>query len=422
MALLDNIFHDLVDAHEIWSNSSLLPGFSNNLHNFLEERKLRPEFLGWFLENVRGKHAYMSPTRIQRLYMSVIEDSETTSNRQEFALVHLGKHYLKNEKLDDAKRIIVQLSSSCPEKKYMLSESVYRNGNSSLDDLIECMKLGNCDVIKLVLDKLEESKSCQLLRTEWFLNENFFAENDMFFSTSCYELCSSMLDLLESEEAFCIDRGKPGQDFVTSVKTRVENFLGISPDKDLWRLSRLKAVRLNQSVKDEHQHKMNREIRGLLTESRKELDRSVKKLGPKKKQFFYPRVIKGDFLETEDQMKETLGIKIEEVETRIRKDLKECRISSSSDVIGFLVNREHYIITQEAAWQVLWMNAINEDKHESQLDLAKLEENVLTAQKQANVSPGINCVLDIAHKVAEYVEQTRLVFNTVQSSSSSQTE
>ena len=103
--------------------------------------------------------------------------------------------------------------------------------------------------------------------------------------------------------------------------------------------------------------------------------------------------------------------------------MKECRISSSSDVINFLVKREHYIITQEGAWQVLWMNAINEDKHESQLDLAKLEKNVLTAQKQANVTPpGINCVLDIAHQVAEYIEQTLLVFNTVLSSTNSQTE
>ena len=58
----------------------------------------------------------------------------------------------------------------------------------------------------LVLDKLEASKSVQLSGPESFLKENFFAENDMFFSTSCYELCSSMPNLLDSEQAFCIDR------------------------------------------------------------------------------------------------------------------------------------------------------------------------------------------------------------------------
>ena len=99
--------------------------------------------------------------------------------------------------------------------------------------------------------------------------------------------------------------------------------------------------------------------------------------------------------------------------------MKECRISSSSDVIKFLANRKHHIITQEAAWQVLWMNAINEDKYECQLDLEKSEKHFLTAQKQANISPSIYCVLDIAPKVAEYVEQTCLVFTTVQSTTNS---
>ena len=235
----------------------------------------------------------------------------------------------------------------------------------------------------------------------------------MFCSTSSYEFCSSVLNLLDSEKAFRINREKLDQDFVTSVKTRVENFLGISYDKDLWRLYRLNAVKLDQSGKRVKQHEMNREILGVLCEARKELDRCVKKLGPKKKKFFYPRVVKGDFLETEDQVNEILGMPVEEVERRIKSELKECRISSScDDVIRFLVNREHYIITQEAAWQVLWMNAINEDKHESQLDLEKFEKRVLDLQKKAGVNPDINTVLDVTHKVAEYVEQALLVFDS----------
>ena len=89
---------------------------------------------------------------------------------------------------------------------------------------------------------------------------------------------------------------------MTSAKARVESFLELSYDKDLWRLHRLTAVKQHKSGKNVGQHETKREILGVLTESGKELDRSVKNLGPKKL-FYYPRVVKCDFLETGDQMK-----------------------------------------------------------------------------------------------------------------------
>ena len=418
---LNKIFDDLITAFNLCPDVFCFPKLPNKIVNFLEESKHTPEYLGWFLENIRGNTAFVGPTRVQKLYKSVIEDPDAATERKDFARLHLGRCYLRKGNFIDAKELFKQLPATCLEKNYLLSESVYSDKNSSEEDLKLCMELGNCDVIEMIFDQLEESKSKQLSETDRFSERNFCAQKEMFCSTSSYEFCSSVLDLLDSEEAFRINPETLDQDFVTNVKTRVENFLGISYDKDLWRLYRLNAVKLNQSGEDVRQHEMNREILGVLSEARKELDRCVKKLGPKKKKFFYPRVVKGDFLETEGQLKEILGMSVGEVERRIKSELKECRIGSSfDDVINFLVNRDHYIITQEGAWQVLWMNAINEDKHENQLDLEKFEKRVLDLQKKAGVDPDINTVLDVTHKVAEYVEQTLLVFERVQLSTSTQ--
>ena len=113
-----------------------------------------PEYLEWLQFHLRKRGGDI----VEELYDSVIEDAATEEKRKIFAHEHLGKFYLSKDRFDDAAALLRKSPSSCNERKYLLAESVMKHGKHSWDDLMECLQLGNCDVINLILNKLETIK------------------------------------------------------------------------------------------------------------------------------------------------------------------------------------------------------------------------------------------------------------------------
>ena len=70
-------------------------------------------------------------------------------------------------------------------------KSVVENPQRSMDDLRECLQIGNCDAIQLIFHELENEKQ-QTNSKEIFIDENFFASNKRiptpFLNRNNYEI------------------------------------------------------------------------------------------------------------------------------------------------------------------------------------------------------------------------------------------
>ena len=103
-------------------------------------------------------------------------------------------------------------------------KSVAENPQRSMDDLRECLQIGNCDAIQLIFHKLENEKQ-QTNSKEIFMDENFFASNKRiptpFLNRNNYEIWAKIKIILEKGNTFFIYGGKNS---TMAFQTKSESF------------------------------------------------------------------------------------------------------------------------------------------------------------------------------------------------------
>ena len=231
-----------------------------------------------------------------------------------------------------------------------------------------------------------------------------------------------MIDLMKQ-------RNQLDDEFREEMRSRIEKFLGISfhgasDPQEPWRFHRLKLMELkNRSLVDPTE--ISCEVWNVLLESRFELDRIMKKLrkdsDPRMTAPSYPRIFKCDRMTTEElieNLKEMSKWTLQQVKEAILTGLKVVKISRYGDqiskAIDFLAKSEHHIITQEGAWQLIWISQINLGKHQERWDLGKFLELIGRAKEEllqtSFDATSTDTAIEFAHTVAEYVEQRIAVF------------
>ena len=100
----------------------------------------------------------------------------------------------------------------------------------------------------------------------------------------------------------------------------------------------------------------------------------------------------------------------EEIEELIKEGFKE-KGKVPDDVLKFLARREHYIITKEAAWHSVWIETDNFYKHKDHSrDIKEFEEKLNGYRDIQKLDPPKTTAYDVAHKAAEFAEQTFALF------------
>ena len=416
---LDFCMKDLLSIKTLYPSEPIAPSYLNDLLTFFRKTMMRPEYEAWCLENMRNQY---DVTEVRRLYTSAIEDAQIADERKYFARFHLGKHFMDDQMYQDAIDCLGSVPSTYEQRDRLLSDClVFHSINRSIDEMNQCISLGNCNAIPLMLARLEEKKRITVI-SDVLIQKRPPWENDFFFSSNNFQVCSSLIDLMKQ-------RNQLDDEFREEMGSRIKKFLGISfhgasDPQEPWRLHRLKLTELkNRSPVDPTE--ISCEVWNVLKESRYELDRIMKKLRKDSVSGMgapsYPRILKCDRMTTEElieTLKEMSKWTLQQVKKVILTGLKVVKISRYGDqiskAIDFLAKSEHHIITQEGAWQLIWISQINLGKHQERWDLGKFLELIGRAKREllqtSFDATSTDAAIEMAHTVAEYVEQRIAVF------------
>ena len=240
---LDECISDLVQAKMKDSLIIFEKNYLGKLQRVLNISKpYRPEYLGWFMQNVEQNP---NKEEILSLYESVLNDKDVSTERSNFSRKNLGIFYLSEGQAAKAVSVLRDLSNNEDCKVYFVRAVIAKNSRN-FEEFLECLRLGNCDVIALIMDTLEKSKK-QIDVRNTILDEKYPTQepSKFFFSRANYEVCALIELLLENDSSFFIDeRRVKSPEFKEDVKQRVFGYLEIpvqSPNKVtyVWRKHRL---------------------------------------------------------------------------------------------------------------------------------------------------------------------------------------
>ena len=104
------------------------------------------------------------------------------------------------------------------------------------------------------------------------------------------------------------------------------------------------------------------------------------------------------------------NLSCEQIEELIKEGFKQ-KGKVPDDVLKCLARREHYIITKEAAWHSVWIETDNFYKHrDHSRDIDEFEEKLNGYRRIQKLNPPKTTAYDVAHKAAEFAEQTFALF------------
>ena len=376
-------------------------------------------------------------------------EAATPSERQTFARKHLGKFYVEFQQLRKAISTLRPLADSDVECRRYFVQSVLRTSDHSLDELRECLQLGNCDVIERVLSILEIKKEKSDVRNT-LMQGNFFDNQEksfLFFSTSNYELCALIRLVLENDRSFFLtDTRDKSPEFVENIKKRLNHFLEAPEENQrvvryAWRQSRLKMTILHL-VSESQKFNQTVETLHTLRDARCALDTCISQFFNLSRNSYYPHAInkmkksekellkkqtgpsteygrmlylnrrlREDWLPSEDAVSPKSGIKYD-TNLDLLKEAFEKKGESAKEIVNLVAKGEHHIITNEAAWHAIWIRKDNEFKHNDHTrDITALEENLNEYRDLTKMFGGTKMTAyNLAYKAAEFAEQTLAVF------------
>ena len=97
------------------------------------------------------------------------------------------------------------------------------------------------------------------------------------------------------------------------------------------------------------------------------------------------------------------------IEGLVREGFKDKR-KLPDEILKFLARREYHIITKEAGWHAVWVEMDNLFKHnDHSRNIGELERKLNEYRSIQNLSEQLTAY-DLAHKTAEFAEQTLVVF------------
>ena len=197
----DQCFDDLVQAKKLFSGVFVGPDLLGKLlavFSILQTE--RPECLAWFYSN-------LCVMNIDQRYQSVIDDAQSSEERRRFAKENLGLHYLQQGDFQKAAALFRDLAHSNTACKKYFAQSVIQNEHRSIDDLIECLEVDNCDAAHIILEQFEMAKNAQEV-DKALLKRNIstVVHKELFFTRYHYEICAKIE--LVFEKRFHFDSSK----------------------------------------------------------------------------------------------------------------------------------------------------------------------------------------------------------------------
>ena len=121
--------------------------------------------------------------------------------------------------------------------------------------------------------------------------------------------------------------------------------------------------------------------------------------------------LKDDWLPFEDSVSPKSGVNDDAILDILKEAFKK-KGQIAEEIVNFVAKREHHIITNEAAWHAIWIRKDNEFKHNDHTrDITELEKNLNEYRDLTKKFGGTKMTAyDLAHKTAEFAEQTLAVF------------
>ena len=445
---LDECISDLVEAESKVNQWGLPLSFKKQLQSVLMRSKSeRPEYFAWFKSSYYAEEI-KEPGEIIQLYESVLGEDGCSIQRQIFCRKHLGIFLLQNQKLKQAVSVFRPLTASNEEIKKLFFQSILENLDHSLYELRECPEIRNCDVIETILSFLEAEKKMNNVR-DTLMSDNFPDHGQvmrLFFDKVYYETCAMIHLVLESEESFFVTDGrKKTPDFVENVMDRVNKLLEIpvenpSTEKYAFRQSRLQMTKLKSEAemfrgKSETLNTLRNAgvalnlcfaeffnlpsscffphaINTMQEQEKENLEKgsvSNKKNGRKRRLYLEKRL--KEWMPCQDFVNPRNGVDYVVIADLAREALKK-EGEIADEIVNFVAKREHRIITKEAAWHAVWIRKDNEFKHnDHSRDVTEIEEKLNRNRERTKMLEGTKMTAyDLAHKAAEFAEQTLAVF------------
>ena len=306
--------------------------------------------------------------------------------------------------------------------------------NSAIEDLLLFLNWGNDKVIPIILGRLEAEKNetnVKAVLVEQNNNLSYF-----FFSRYHYEICANIEIALEKNTKLFI-----------SASERIKKYLEIPPSshnviKNSWRDRRLNMTKLylkkstnptnfcKDLVKETFDvfHHARMALDTSMSKSlgvyeghfpfayKKITDKERKKAGcnykyDQERRLYLKRRLNETWLPHDKEFK--LGYKVIEGLLREGFSSLKCETKIPDDILKFFARREHHIITKEAAWHAFWIDNDNDFKHnEGTWDVNRFENELNEYRNISGLLFDNNAsAYDIAHRAAEFAEQTVSVFN-----------
>ena len=252
---VDEIMKDIIEAKNVFPELVIKKQFSKKLHRVMLQYRERPEYEAWFYHRIDRCGKPLS--EIPELYRKAL--SSTDPKTTNFALEHFGRFCLyETKEFEEAISSFQCLPFENEHRKYLLSEAVishHQKSNSSSETslLLECLELGNCDVIKPLLECMQHEKEALDLKAE-LQSPDFFDATDqsqMFFSRKNYETCAMIENLMEETDLpFFVNRcAEVTQKFRNKIFKEVSKFLEIPSESTgemnfVWRRQLLDATKM----------------------------------------------------------------------------------------------------------------------------------------------------------------------------------
>ena len=245
------------------------------------------------------------------------------------------------------------------------------------------------------------------------------------------------------------DTREKSPEFVINIKKRLSHFLEAPEEnqrvvKYAWRQSRLKMTILHLVSEIQPKEEFNQTVETLhtLRDARCALDACISQFFNLSRNSYYPHAInrlkkpekellkkqngssteygrmlyldkrlREEWLPFEDSVSPKSGVTYDAI-LDLLKEAFEKKGEIAKEIVNFVTKREHHIITNDAAWHAIWIRKDNEFKHNDHTrDITELEKNLNEYRDLTKMFGGTKMTAyDLAHKAAEFAEQTVAVF------------
>ena len=329
VSILDECFADIILAKSKDCQISVVDNYISKLNTILKKRRnQRPEYLAWFQYNFFQNS---SINEIIELYRAALRDNTCSGERKLFVIKNLSIVYLHDRQFSEAISILRDVTQSNKDCRVIFAKVVIENPSRSLEELLECLELGNFDVITLILDILEAKKKRTNLK-DVLLSPNFFngSAETLFFSKFNYKICAKILLLFENDNSFFISEHQTkSEELIRHISDKVNIHLEIPIERPTlftcaWRRARLELEKsynrlqtytFNESNPDPREvddlaRSMNGNTLKVLSESRIALDPCIAKYFKLSSGSLYPHAFR-EMTDKEKKEKKQSGISYE---------------------------------------------------------------------------------------------------------------